>query len=323
MIQLDYGFTYKEAMEQCESLLQYFEDQPEMAMEAQDQGVTRVDNQTVKPAQQTMTSMAKKSMAQDQAKNSNQIQKTSEDPQELLKQFDEKVKTIQDAKSKVGQRLTALVMTTKEGNQEFLKAVNANAFKLQNAITVINWTYAHDPTRYLHPKVLRTKMVLEKNLQYLTGISIRENPKDSVLNMNRQELEESVLRQIGAPSTTVKYSQFVAWTQGQFRGKKAERQLDSTDAKLYLRQMQAFEKIDTQLKKDLNDADALINRLRTARQYMVSSRAPIQEKQSILSKMNRIGKLFVMYLNMLQMMYRLHVEYVLNRRAILRRLYQK
>ena len=56
---------------------------------------------------------------------------------------------------------------------------------------------------------------------------------------------------------------------------------------------------------------------------MVSSRAPIQEKQSILSKMNRIGKLFVMYLNMLQMMYRLHVEYVLNRRAILRRLYQK
>ena len=64
-----------------------------------------------------MTSMAKKSMAQDQAKNSNQIQKTSEDPQELLKQFDEKVKTIQDAKSKVGQRLTALVMTTKEGNQ--------------------------------------------------------------------------------------------------------------------------------------------------------------------------------------------------------------
>ena len=285
MIQLDYGFTYKEAMEQCESLLQYFDDRPEMAMEAQDQGVTRVDNQTVKPAQQTMTSMAKKSMAQDQAKNSNQIQKTSEDPQELLKQFDEKVKTIQD--------------------------------------TVINWTYAHDPTRYLHPKVLRTKMVLEKNLQYLTGISIRENPKDSVLNMNRQELEESVLRQIGAPSTTVKYSQFVAWTQGQFRGKKAERQLDSTDAKLYLRQMQAFEKIDTQLKKDLNDADALINRLRTARQYMVSSRAPIQEKQSILSKMNRIGKLFVMYLNMLQMMYRLHVEYVLNRRAILRRLYQK
>lgn len=337
---MDYGITWKAALEEALSEMEGFEiadvsaDHSRISAEtygmypgmeaANDMGSTNLGTSNVRGTE-SVSSQARRSRGQtgerDGSFNSEDKTKGAADksPQEWIKEYEAKVKAIQTSKEKVSERLITLVRATVQGNADFIKNLEQSGSKPQESVQVTNWTYNHDPKRYLHAKIVRMKQVMDRNIQEI----VSQDAKDGiVLAMNKTDLEESIMRQIGAPSSIERYTQLTTWVQTQFRGRKTQVSLSAHDINKYVRQMEDFAKIETQLRGDITNVERAINQMNAkVRNILNSSTVQAQEKGRIMQRVNHMGRVFAMYNNMVYMMYRLHVEFVLNRRAILKRLY--
>ena len=326
---MDYGITWQAALEEALADMEGFEidlydETYAPGMEAaNDLGSTNLGTQGIR-VNESVNAQARRSRAQtgerdgtvNTDKPNGPVDKT---PQQWIEEYEAKVKAVQLAKQKASDRLVTLVRTTIQGNIEFIKNLKQNGSKPQESVDVTNWTYAHDPKRYLHAKIVRMKQVMDKNVQEIVAT---ENADGVVLAMNRGDLEETIMRQIGAPSSIERYTQLMSWIQTQFRGRKAQMSLSAQDINKYVRQMEEFDKIEAQLKSDLANVDRALNQMNSkVRNILNSSTVNHQEKGRVIKRVNHMGRVFAMYNNMVYMMYRLHVEFVLNRRAILKRLY--
>ena len=324
---MDYGITWQAALEEALADMEAFEiDVPETmpAMEATN-GLSDnpMGTQNLRNTQ-SVNAQARRSAAQtgekDGTYNTDKTKGSADKtPQQWIQEYEARIKAVQLAKEKAGNRLLSLIRTTIQENAQFMKTLRESGQKPQETVRVTNWMYAHDPNRYLHAKIVRMKQVMDKNAQEIVAT---ENAEGVVLVMNKGDLEESIMRQIGAPSTVERYTQLMSWIQTQFRGRKAEMQLSSQDINKYVKQMEDFAKIETQLKGDLANVERAINQINAkVRNLMNSSTVNAQEKGRVSKRLNPMGPVFAMYNSLVYMMYRLHVEFVLNRRAILKRLY--
>lgn len=324
---MDYGITWQAAIEEALAEMESFDVETETfspGMEAAD-GLS--DNpmgaQSLRSTE-SVNAQARRSRAQtgerDSTFNTDKTKGSADKtPQQWIEEYEARIKAVQIARNKVADRLAGLVRTTIQGNADFMKNLKQSGSKPQETVTVTNWMYAHDPNRYLHAKIVRMKQVMDTNCQEIIAT---ENKEGVVLVMNRGDLEEAIMRQIGAPSNVERYTQLMSWIQTQFRGRKAEMHLSAQDINKYVRQMEDFTKVETQLKGDLANVDRAIQMINAkVRNQLNSSTVSAQEKGRIMKRVNHMGRVFAMYNNMVYMIYRLHVEYVLNRRAILKRLY--
>lgn len=231
------------------------------------------------------------------------------------------MKIIMDRAEAVRVRMSNLIKVTIDGNKEFTSDIGN--YKLLPGVTVVNWSYNHEPMRYLHGKVIQLKSVIEHNIGYLTEMR-DPPPRDCVLQCKMQEIEETLLRSIGAPSSATRYSQFVTWTQTQFRGPKRERQLKGSDAQKYLQEIKIYEDAGKKLTQDLREVEDAVKRITAIiRPKIRDPKAAYNDIAQYLQKVDRLGKMFTIYTGYTQLTYRLYTEYILNRRAALKRLYQK
>lgn len=278
---------------------------------------------TLKDTNSSMSKTARASSATDFANDAINQKKPAdqETVQESLKKYDDKVSALKEKAEQLKKGTLAFVSTADKGNQEFLKSIERDGYKLQESITVVNWSYQHNPQRYLHTRVIKLRQILEANIRDIQK-SKEELPEDSLLECTYQALEEKCMKLIGAPSSVTRYKEFVTWTQTQFRGRKAERTIPNSEAQKCVQAMNEYARLQNVINQDINEITRCINTMNAkVRGTLSNSMTDDQTRQTMLKRVDRCCKLFTMYMAHVNMVYRLHTEYILNRRAVLKRLY--
>lgn len=250
--------------------------------------------------------------------------KQPETPQDFVKEFETRLNEMKQKKEQVNERILKLIQSADAGNQEFLSNIDKQGYKLvEQPVEITNWTYGHNPQRYLHQKVVKLKGVIDANIREM------RNPADnlsenSILELNGHAMEENVVRQMGAPSAITTYRQFSVWLQTQFRGRKSVRQIAPEEANKCASLMQEYSHVQGIFRTDIGAVDTMIRAMAThVRPQLSSTGIDGVMKQKLLKRTDRMNKLISMYLSSIVMTYRLHTEFILNRRALMRRLYQK
>lgn len=253
----------------------------------------------------------------------NKISKTKVDeetsPQEFIGKLEEKIKFVRGRAATTKTSITNIIKTADRANKEFLEGIRDS--EPVESVQLMNWRYGHNPDKYLHKRVIVLRQVLEKMIRDIRK-SNEELGENSILVKGASGMEEPVMREIGAPSSITTYREFVSWTQAQFRGRKSELTYHSSDASKFIKDMQQYSRIVRVIVQDLAEVDRLLGLLQNQlRGQLASEVVDYQLKQTYIKRMDRCAKIFIMYLNMITMTYRLHTEYILNRRAVLKRLY--
>lgn len=245
-------------------------------------------------------------------------------PQDFIKEFENRVNAMKGKAKEVEDRIGKLIQSADAENQQFLKNIKTQEYKeTEGPIEVTNWTYGHNPQRYLHQKVIKLKSVIDSNIRELRKDATALSDQ-SILEKTAADMEEIVVRQMGAPSAITSYKEFSLWLQTQFRGKKATRQLGSEMIQPCVSAMQDFSHSAATFKNDIGAVDNMLRAMSTqVRSQLNNTDIHDTMKQKLLKRVDRLNKLIVMYLSCIVLSYRLQTEYVLNRRAIMRRLYQK
>lgn len=311
---MNYGETFSQALESSIILIsEWMDDDNKSAME--------VDMSN--PTTNTMTQQQKRSDVATQA--ADRTNTTSTDPvQDSVKRAQALSETMINKINSVHRKTYKMLFNTWESNNKFIEQYDemSKEYKLLDSITVVNWTYGHDMEQYLHAKVVTLRAFLTTSANYLNNW--QNAPDTAIINMDDSELSSEILKQIGAPSSIDDLSEFMGHLRAQFRGRKSEKQYNGGQANTIMQEIRSFDKTRTDYAQDINAAERIA---KTARDIvtgqMRNNNFQDSDRTMLLKMLKRVYKVIAWYITLINFVYRLEVEYILNRRAIVTRLYEK
>ena len=312
---MNYGETFSQALEAGNMLIHG--EWMDLAME------TAMEVDMSNPTTNTMTQQQKRSNAATQAADKNAS--TSSDPVQVSVK---RVQSLADAMlnkiNSVHRRTYKMLFNTWESNNKFIEQYDemSREYKLLNSITVVNWTYGHDMEQYLHAKVVTLRAFLTTNANYLNNW--QNAPDNAAVNMDGTELSSEILAQIGSPSSIDDLSEFMGHLRAQFRGRKSEKQYNGGQANTLMQEIRGFDKTRSAYAQDINAAERIT---KTARDIVMgqmrNNNFQDSDRTMMMKMLKRVYKIVSWYITLINFVYRLEVEYILNRRAIVTRLYEK
>lgn len=304
---MDYGYTMSQFQSAMEHDLALFDDM-DAAMEVLTLSRSAAQSDKTDNANNTMTD---KSDAE-----------TSDNNQDFIDQAqansDKAMKVIERIHAKVNKLLT----NTLDDNEKFIEQYTTSGYKLQDELTVVNWSYGHNAENYLHSKVAKLRAILTNNANYLG--SWQNIPVDALIKQKGKALDKELVGELGAPSSIDSLKEFQVHMQQQFRGRKSEKNYRGEMAEGFLNDIRNFAKVKTTYSQDISAAERICkSALSKCSGIMRGTNYSDEDKKMILKYQRAIYRILISYCNLIYFTYRLYTEYILNRRLLVQRLYQK
>jgi hypothetical protein len=303
---MDYGMTFGQALEAMEREL---EGEWEQATEA---------DGTI-----TLTTQATKSATTDQA-NNNLADTEDNSPQALMKKVKSQTEKTTKSLTRTNRQTLKMLQNTWTSNENFIAEYGqmVEQYKLKDEYRAINWSYGHNAEQYLYSKLTQLRAIINTNLGHLNNFNTI--PEDSLLNKAGIALDKALVEGMGAPSSIDTPKEFMGHLRTQFRGRKSEKTYKGDMANSFAQEIRSFAKTKTSYTQNIQAAQRMITTLDSlCNTHMKNGSMGDQEKKRVLVLQRNGSGMIVLYLNMIYFCYRLHVEYILNRRALLSRLFEK
>lgn len=275
------------------------------------------------PSTNTLTNQQQKSAATDKA-NTNLNNDTSDPIQSSVAKAQAIGENMLSMINRNHRRIYKMLYNTWTSNDKYIEQYNemSQTYRLLNNITVINWTYGHDMEQYLHAKVVKMRAILTTNANYLNNW--QNIPETAAIQMDKTEMTRALLGEMGAPSSIDDMGEFMGHLRAQFRGRKSEKSYNGAMAQKYIQEVRSFAKTKSSYSQDMQAAERIA---KTARDVCMGQlrNANFQDtdRKILLKLLQAVQRMVVFYVNLIGFVYRLEVEYILNRRAIISRLYEK
>ena len=329
---MDYGMTFSQMLQSFESDLNLFADTLDIAMEAND------GNQTGGSyGQPTVTSEAERTRtptltrSQQQSENASKRDVNDQDQtmqQDTVNEFVEKVRANGEAVlatiNKTDRVTMRLLENTWNANDTFISQYDEmqSQYKLQDDIVLINWTYNHNAEQYLHSKVTKLRAVITTNANYLNNWEAI--PQSALINLKTKELDKALCGEMGAPSSIDNLNEYFGHLRAQFRGRKSEKTYQGGEVNQFIQEVRSFAKTRTTYNQDIQAAKRINNSITSICTSLVKRSQYIDEdRRKILNLQRTLNRMLVFFCNMIQFVYRMHIEYITNRRILITRLYEK
>lgn len=305
---MDYGATFTQMLAAQESDLAAFDD--------------------FLPAQEVLTlnkdEERSKNVAAEKADPKKPENMTADTMQELDKQLENQFEKMNEVIKRIHGQTLKLLNNTWESNATYISEYSANAGSYTQVpeLTVINWSYGHKAENYLHGKVVKLRALMTTNVNYLNNI--KGLPEDSLIVKSGKTLDQAVCAELGAPSSIENPNEFMGHLRTQFRGRKSEKTYRGEMAGVFIQEIRAFDKTKTTYQQDINAAERMAKSAHDIlRTHIRNGTESEEDKRSALKYLKNIYRIITLYVNIIAFTYRLHVEYILNRRALVTRLYEK
>lgn len=244
--------------------------------------------------------------------------------QELDQQLENQFKQITATIERIHGQTLKLLNNTWESNEKYVSDFDsmASSYKQVPELSVINWTYGHKAETYLHGKVSTLRAQLGTNVNYLNNV--KGMPEDALITKSGKALDQAVCAALGAPSSIENANEFMGHLRTQFRGRKSEKTYRGEMANAFIQEVRAFSKTKTVYQQDINAAERMAKTAHgILRSHIRNGSISEEDKRSELKYLKNAYRLITLYVNIIAFTYRLHVEYILNRRALITRLFEK
>lgn len=303
---MDYGMTFREALEAFESDLNGVELSGAMELFGDSE-----------------TNSAKMSSRTDQANND--MQSTQQDDiQESSKRVDAIIEKLVKSITRVNNSTLKVLQNTWEDNKQFISQYTemSQTYKLKEQIDVINWTYGHNMEQYLHAKVVTLRAIVTKNAGYLSNW--QNIPDDALIKKGGKELDNAIVAEMGAPGGIDTPTEFMGHLRAQFRGRKSEKSYRGEMAAKFIQDVRSFDGTRSTYTQDMQAATRVTKSLQnTVKNQIRNAQFSDEDRRSLIKYLRNMVRMMTIYINMIYFIYRLEVEYILNRRLIITRLYEK
>lgn len=318
---MDYGMTFTAMLETMEQELAALDG---LSMATEVENINDASG-IFKNKDTTMTRSAEQARKTDVKGVNDQDQSIAKDTtQDFVKKVEENAEQVLATLDRVNKITTRLLENTLKANEEFIGQYDElqSTYKLVEDQVLINWSYAHNAEQYLHSKITKLRAVITTNANYLSNW---ENmPESAIINKKGKELDKELLSEMGAPSSIDTLNEFFGHLRSQFRGRKSEKTYRGEMANALIQEVRQFSKVRSTYTQDI----AAVKRIATSVQntcigLMKRSNYIDQDRQRVLVYQRNINRALIVFCNMIQFVYRLHVEYITNRRILITRLYEK
>ena len=273
----------------------------------------------------TATKTAKASNATDRANNRlSQDATKGNDVQDFVKRLQEENERTAARLERINQATLKVLTATWNGNEEFLGNFSTmeKTYKLQETYTAINWSYGHNAEQYLVSKLTKLRAVLNTNIQYLQNW--QNIPDDAIIRKSGAALDKSIVESMGAPSSIDTTKEYMGHLRAQFRGRKSEKEYRAEMANGFVSDIRNFAKTRTSYNEHMQAAIRAAKQVQSISTAQVrSSRFLDSDRRMIFNLARTADKFIISYATMINFSYRLAIEYILNRRLLLTRMYQK
>lgn len=310
---MNYGLSFSQALEEMNTYLAWDPEDESVALEA---GLTDIQGEN-----QSLTRQSQRSNAGSKATQTNDtvdaLQKASQTVEAIGAKMLENVES-------VNKRCLKLLNNVWTANEEYIAQYNemSEQYKLLDQVVVINWTYGHDMNQYLHAKVVKLQAIINRNAGYLSNW--QNIPDDALINKGAKEMTAAILEGLGAPSGVDDMNEFIGHLRAQFRGRKSEKTYRGEMANKFIQEVRSFAKTKSTYKQDMDMASRVANNItNTMKGQVRNSSFSDEDRRSLLKMMKSMQKMLSTYTALIYFVYRLEVEYILNRKAIISQLYQK
>lgn len=302
---MNYGLSFREALEAQDYDLSQFDEPVERAMEV------------------SMTQSAAQSEKTDQANNTMTTSAVNETQDNVEKATNEGEKILKMIQNRHASTLKVL-NNTWTSNEKFLEEFGnyQNQYKQLDQVTLINWSYGHNADQYLIDKLTQLRAVITRNAGYLNNW--QNIPSDALIAQSGKALDKALISAMGAPSSIETPHEFMGHLRTQFRGKKSQKTYRGDMVNQYVNEIRSFAKTKTSYSQNINSAERLAKSIQSSAQNLMrSNNFSDQDKATILKYQRNLNRMLALYVNMIYFVYRLATEYILNRRVLVTKLFEK
>ena len=310
------GRTFRQALEELQHWTEA-QDDWNVGMEA--------DTPTVNTgtAQMSNTETATTQRRRSEAATSTEVS-TTENSQDYVQSLQKKGKDLEDLIARERNKMLKMLQNVWDSNDNFIAQYNdmSQTYKLLDEITVINWSYGHDMEQYLHSRVVKFRAVLTNNTNYLN--SWQKIPEDALIKKDKTGMMRGVIGELGGPSSVDNMAEYIGHMRAQFRGRKSEKNYRGDMANKIMQEIRRFASTKSSFQQDIQAVDRIVKSATSS--AMTQSRNTNfsdEDRRSIAKLFQSFSYLVRLYLEVMSFVYRLEIEYILNRRAIVTRLYEK
>ena len=303
---MNYGMSFREAIDAFESDLNGIEMSAAMELFGDSD-----------------TTTAKMSAKTDQANNDLESS-ARDDVQESSKRVDAIIEKLVKSISRVNNSTLKLLQNTWDDNHKFIAQYSemAESYKLKDQIDVINWTYGHNMEQYLHAKIVTLRATVTKNAGYLSNW--QNIPDDAMIKKGGKELDSAIVGEMGAPGGIDTPTEYMGHLRTQFRGRKSEKSYRGEMASNFIQEIRSFDGTRSSYTQDIQAATRIVKSMQnTVKNQIRNTQFSDDDHRSIIKYLRNMIRMMTIYINMIYFIYRLEVEYILNRRLIINRLYEK
>lgn len=190
-------------------------------------------------------------------------------------------------------------------------------------IQIINWNYKKDIQGFLYRPL--TDLQTEINRAISSLANWRTISSDNIISMDDSDrfkyLFEKILK---APNDITNFNQYYLWLKKEFRGDKVTQTIQGNEVQFYMTKIEQYNNMKRSIVDKNNKVKSQVNRTNSTLQQLIrSANIDDREKASIMKYSRAIIQMLNVYMNTYRVVIRLHTEYNLNCRAIVRKLYVK
>lgn len=245
--------------------------------------------------------------------------------QQFIQRAQKLIETIKGYISRALDGLLQMLQNAWQTNYGFMKEIQEAEKKwkpIETPIQIINYNYREDIDNFLYRPLKTIQNEITRDITALANW--RNLPNDHILKLNDEERVKKVLEMINAPKDITNFGQYYTWLKTNFRRDKVTQTVKGNDVQKYMRLINEYNNkrrdvinINNGLKNAVNRAKA------TLEQVMRSDNVEDNEKSSLMKYGAALTHMLNLCMNVYTTVMRLHTEYNLNCRAIVRKLYAK
>lgn len=245
--------------------------------------------------------------------------------QQFIQRAQKLIETLKGYISRAIDGLSQMLQNAWQTNYGFMKEIQDAEKKwnpIKEPIQIINYNYREDIDNFLYRPLKTIQNEISRCINVLANW--RNMPEDHILKLSDEERTKKVLEMVNAPNEITNFGQYYRWLKSEFRRDKVTQTIKGTDVKKYMDLINAYNNkrqdvinINNNLKNSVNRTKATLD------QVMRSENVEDNEKASLMKYSTSLSHLLNLCTNIYTTVMRLHTEYSLNCRAIVRKLYAK
>ena len=245
--------------------------------------------------------------------------------QQFIQRAQKLIETLKGYISRAIDGLSQMLQNAWQTNYGFMKEIQDAEKKwnpIKEPIQIINYNYREDIDNFLYRPLKTIQNEISRCINVLANW--RNIPEDHILKLSDEERTKKVLEMVNAPNEITNFGQYYRWLKSEFRRDKVTQTIKGTDVKKYMDLINAYNNkrqdvinINNNLKNSVNRTKATLD------QVMRSENVEDNEKASLMKYSTSLSHLLNLCTNIYTPVMRLHTEYSLNCRAIVRKLYAK